>query len=157
MDLSQRKLNKSEWDSIEIPVLREELEILNLITQGYHDVNVKINNNNSIFTFLKIDYNEKMEDCLFNKFLSERVLKVENILKVNDATYRGLKIDANAKINSADKIRLERFDEHTLKKNEIYEFLLLSHIEKLVFEFEKNIFTFHFHYFTLYKLIKNNL
>ena len=36
MDLKQRKLSKSEWDSIEIPVSSNENEILQLITS---DVN----------------------------------------------------------------------------------------------------------------------
>jgi len=163
MDLKQRKLSKSEWDSIEIPVSKEELDILNLIVKGYYDVNVKINNHNSIFTFLKIEYSEKIEDYLFNKFLLERVLKIERILKINNTNYVQLKIDSNAKINSADKIRLERFDDKSFKKNEIYEFILLEHIEKLVYEFEKdkngrnNAFNIHFHYYTIFKLIKNNI
>ncbi len=54
MDLKQIKLSKSEWDSIEIPVSGQEIEVLNLITKGYSDVNVKINKTDSLFTFLKI-------------------------------------------------------------------------------------------------------
>ena len=62
MDLKQRKLNRSEWNSIEVPVSKSEIDILNMIIKGYDDVNVKINFNNSIFTFLKIEFTEKMED-----------------------------------------------------------------------------------------------
>ena len=43
MDLQQRKLKKSEWDSIEISVSQDEMDVLRMIIQGYHDVNVKIN------------------------------------------------------------------------------------------------------------------
>ena len=35
MDLKQRKLIKSEWDGIEIPVHKNELEVLRLIVNGY--------------------------------------------------------------------------------------------------------------------------
>ena len=56
MDLNQRKLNKSEWDTIEIPVSQNETEILKLIINGFHDVNIKYNKSNSIFSYLKIDY-----------------------------------------------------------------------------------------------------
>ncbi len=49
MDLRQRKLNKSEWDSIEISVSDSELSVLKLIMSGYHDVMTRINKNNSIF------------------------------------------------------------------------------------------------------------
>ena len=69
MDLKQRKLNKSEWDSIEISVSKPEIDILTMIMNGYHDVNIKVNNNNSLLTFLKIEYSEKMEDYLFNKYM----------------------------------------------------------------------------------------
>ena len=55
MDLQQRKLTKSEWDSIEKPIPQKEIEILNLITSGYNDVNVRYNNNNTLLSFLKIE------------------------------------------------------------------------------------------------------
>jgi hypothetical protein len=55
MDLKQRKLNKSEWESIEVPVSQPEMDVLNLIVQGSHNVNLKMNHHNSIFTFLKIE------------------------------------------------------------------------------------------------------
>ena len=76
MDLQQRKLKKSEWDSIEVSVSQDEMDVLRMIIKGYHDVNVKINNHNSIFTFLKIEYSEKIEDYVFVKFLLERVTKI---------------------------------------------------------------------------------
>ena len=81
MDLKQRKLNKSEWDSIEISVSKAELDVLNLIIKGFHDVTTRINNNNSIFTFLKIEYSEKMEDYIFNRYLRKRVEEIEIKIK----------------------------------------------------------------------------
>ena len=158
MDLQQRKLKKSEWDSIEVSVSQDEMDVLRMIIKGYHDVNVKINNHNSIFTFLKIEYSEKIEDYVFVKFLLERVTKIEKSLKTCDTRYETIKMDSNAKVNSADKIRLERFDESTLQKNNIYEFILLDHIEKLLVGIGKSDKKMtHLHYYTLYKLIKNNI
>ena len=55
MDFKQRKLTKSEWESIEVPVSADEIEILNLINDGYSNVNIKYNKTNSLFTFLKIE------------------------------------------------------------------------------------------------------
>ena len=43
MDLKQRKLSKSEWESIEIPVSKDENEVLQLITNGFSNVHLKIN------------------------------------------------------------------------------------------------------------------
>ena len=57
MDMQQRKLNKSEWDSIEIPVSQQENDVLHLIIDGYNDVNIKVNKTKTIFAYLKIEEN----------------------------------------------------------------------------------------------------
>jgi hypothetical protein len=158
MDLKQRKLNKSEWDSIEVLVSQSEISILNLIIRGFHDVTTRININNSIFTFLKIEYSEKMEDYIYNKFLRSRVETIEVALKSLLPDYKSMKIDVNAKPNSGDRVRLERFDEETIKTNDIYESLLISHLEKLVnYKKINDMNAFHYHYYSLYKLIRNNI
>jgi hypothetical protein len=160
MDLKQRKLNKSEWESIEVPVSKSEIDILNMIISGYHDVNIRINHNNSIFTFLKIEYTEKMEDFIYNKHLRERGDKIEDELLQVDNGYKKMKIDSIVKLNSTDKIRLDRFDEENLKRNDIYEFIILTNIEKIILYNKKiteNIKLFHLHFYTLYKLIRNNI
>jgi len=158
MDLNQRKLNKSEWNSVEIPVSKDEISILNLIIKGYNNVNIKINETNSIFMFLKIEYSEKMEDYLYNKYLSQRADKVQEQIKSIFSEYKNIKVDSNIKINSADRIRLERNDENTLKKVDAYEYVLLEHAENILFyKKENNTKMLTFHYYTLYKLIKNNV
>jgi len=158
MDLKQRKLNRNEWNSIEISVSQSEIDILKLIIKGYRDVNIKINNNNSIFTFLKIEYSDKMEDYLYNKYLRKRTDKIEEVLQSIDSNYKKMKISNDIKLNSADKVRLDRFDEDSLKKNDIYEFTLLTHIEKILYYKKKgDNKLYHYHYYTLYKLIRNNI
>ena len=158
MDLQQRKLNKSEWESIEIPVSKSEQNVLKMIIDGYGNVNIRVNNNNSIFTFIKIEYSEKMEDYLYNKYLRSEVEDIEKELQKMDSSYKPLKIDATIKINSADKIRLEKNDETKLKSAGLYEFLLLEHMKKCIhYKIKGNKTKFHFHYFTIYKLMKNNI
>ena len=155
MDLQQRKLTRSEWESIEIPVSKNEIDVLRLITKGFHDVNIKINNNNSIFTFIKIEYTEKMEDFLYNKYLRERVDKIQDKISDEFSNYKRINVDAIVRLNSSDKIRLERNDEKAMEKADIYEFILLNNIEKLLFATNQK--TFDYHYYTLYKLIRNNI
>jgi hypothetical protein len=161
MDLNQRKLNRSEWNSVEIPVSKEEIDVLKMIISGYDDVTIRVNHHDSIFTFLKIEYSEKMEDHLYNKYLRERVDKMEaEIVALHDPNYKKMKYDSKSQINSADKIRLERFDDKELHKNEIYEFILLSQMEKILFYKNgknKNDKQFHFYFYTFYKLCKNNV
>ena len=81
MDLKQRKLNKAEWESIEVPVSQQEIDVLKLIIEGYNNVNVKYNNNNSIFTYLKIEYTPKMEDYVYTKYFSDQVKTIEQVVK----------------------------------------------------------------------------
>jgi hypothetical protein len=154
MDLNQRKLIKSEWDSIEIPFSKNEIEVLNLIISGYHDVNIKINNNDSLFTFLKIEYNSKMEDYIYNKYLSEDLQKIIETFEIN---YK-INISSDIQIKSADKIRLEKNNTESFKNNNTYEYVLLETLNKILIS-KKNKDSKHFvlSYFTLYKLLKNNI
>ena len=55
MDLTQRKLTRSEWETIEVPVSQSEKQILKMIVAGYSDVNIRTNDHLSLYSFLKID------------------------------------------------------------------------------------------------------
>jgi tetrahydromethanopterin S-methyltransferase subunit G len=153
MDLNQRKLIKSEWESIEIPVSRDEIEVLLLIIKGYQDVNIKINKNDSIFTFLKIEYSVKMEDYLYNKYLREII---QMTIITHNLTNIKIEVTNNIQIKSADKIRLEKNTIENLKKLNLYEYVLLNYVNNLL-ENKVNSPTFILSYFTLYKLLKNNI
>ena len=158
MDLKQRKLNRSEWNSIEISVSKSEIDVLNMIIKGYLDVNIRINNNNSIFSYLKIEFSEKMENYIFNKYFREKTTLIEQKIKMCNPEYKPMKINSDIKLNSGDKVRLERFDEKTLLINDIYENILVENVEKILTnKISGDIKKFHYYYFTLYKLIRNNI
>jgi len=164
MDLNQRKLIKSEWDSIEIPFSKDEIDVLKLIISGFHDVNIRINHNESLFTFLKIEYNSKMEDFIYNKYLREEVERTIELYKgisnhfENDEINRLKNINSDIQIKSADKIRLEKNNTENLKTANIYEYVLLENINKLCISKKNNENKgFVLNYFTLYKLLKNNI
>ena len=93
MDLKQRKLNKSEWESIEISVSQSELDVLSLIINEYHNVSIRMNHNISIFGFLKIEYSEKMEDYLYNKYLRKRADILKTTIKTLKPEYKLTKLD----------------------------------------------------------------
>ena len=151
MDLKQRKLNKSEWDSIEVPVSKSEIDIINLIIKGFHDVNIRLNNNKSLFMYLKIDYSEKIEEYVYNKYFREQVKEIEDNLISIRSTYRKIQVDGIIRLNSSDKIRLERNDEESIRNSDIYENTLLTHMSKMLSHRLKDKKAFIFHYFTLYK------
>jgi len=145
MDLNQRKLNKSEWESIEVPVSDDEKIILTLICNGYHDVNMKYNKHLSLFGYLKVEYSLLMEDYLFYNYF------LEKINQINTYTDFVHDIKPNPKIKKADLIRIQRNNVEKIMNNvEIYEYLLLDIISNIFTHKETN--QWYIHYFTLYKL-----
>jgi hypothetical protein len=161
MDLNQRKLKKYEWNSIEVPVSDEEMSVLNMIKSGYYNVNIKVNKGNSIFTFLKINYNEnsfsKIEEYLFNKYLKSTVETIETkIIKIQKANdfekkYKKISLSGITRLNSADKIRLENCS--NIEENKAFEFILLKYIDKVLYYCQsKNEKELAYNYYTLLKL-----
>ena len=73
-----------------------------------------------------------MEDFVYNKYIRTRGEKIESALGSIIPTYKKMKIDGIVKLNSCDKIRLERFDHEALNNEDVYEFVLLDHIERLL-------------------------
>ena len=175
MDLNQRKLTKAEWESIELSISQEEKKVLQLIIDGYGDVNIRVNHHPSLFGFLKIEYNEWMEDYLYNKYFLKKIESmIKNMTQETEfvAQYKKLNINTNINIKKADLIRLQKNTEESISKEDIYENVLLDNLEKLLNQFsasttdkskrkEKNEIkknnSFEFYYFTLYKLIQNNI
>jgi hypothetical protein len=155
MDLNQRKLSKAEWDSIEIPVSGAEIEILKLITSGYNEVNIKNNKTHSLFSYLKIEFSEKMEEFLYTKYCEKRIKK---LIQVNNLDYIKIDAKANVTIKKADQIRLSQNDANIETLQDIiFEFVLITHLEKLMEYKAKNNKKWMFYYFTIHKLIKNNI
>jgi ATP/maltotriose-dependent transcriptional regulator MalT len=52
MDLSQNKLTKTEWNSIEVPVSEQEKAVLKLIDEGASNVNIRVNQHLSMIQYL---------------------------------------------------------------------------------------------------------
>ena len=154
MNLNQTKLTKSEWDSIEIPVSSDETEILKMIVNGSSNVNIRYNNNESLFTFLKIEYSKQMEDYIFNKYLLNRA---QEIIKQYDASFIKTNVSSNPKIKKADLIRVNKNAETNLEKHKLYEYVLLEHADKTLKYRNKNVKKMEFHYYTLYKLLRNDV
>jgi hypothetical protein len=151
MDFQQRKLIKSEWESIEVPVSADELEVLNLIMNGYHNVNIKYNKANSLFTFLKIEYTESLENYLYSTYFSERVA---NFIAKYNLAFINISVNNSASIKKADIIRLQKNTVESLKDANIYEYLLLDLIEALLKCKKKKDAKWQIHYYTLYKLCR---
>jgi hypothetical protein len=71
--LIQVKLTGDEWNSVEIMESDEEMRILHLIIDGFHDVNRVFNPHLSLITRLKITATPEMEDYLFDEYFKKRM------------------------------------------------------------------------------------
>jgi hypothetical protein len=178
MDLKQRKLSRAEWESIEIPVSKTENEILQLITSGFSNVYLKINKTDSIFTFLKIEYNTQIEEFLYVKFFADKVKELvqqHNITfirfgpdpanKRNRATGSSnnhihyVDVSTIVRLKSGDQIRLSRLDSESINTTDthIYEFILYSNLEQILKYKKINNKKWMYYYYTLSKLLQNNV
>lgn len=152
MDLNQRKLTKSEWQGIEVPVSPEEKEVLELIIRGFHDVNIKYNKHNSLFGFLKIEYGEVMEDYLYNKYFASIVGKLkEKYPTISELT---ITVHATPVIKKADLIRLEKNNTEKMKLDTAVEYLLLDIVKKILQSRHAGNSNWVIEYFTLFKLTR---
>jgi len=154
MDLQQRKLTKSEWESIEIPVSPDEVEVLKLIMNGYTDVNVRYNKSVSLFRFIKMEYNETVEDYLYEKYFSG---KMKTIITKYNVDFIHVHVTSNLNVKKADLIRIQKNTFETLENSGIYENILLDHIEKLLKYKKRDKEEWNLHYFTLYKFVRNKV
>jgi len=68
MDLSQTKLTKSEWVSIEISVPETEKEILKMIMDGFYNPSIRVCKTLSLTSFSKIPHTPEMEYYIFTQF-----------------------------------------------------------------------------------------
>uniref|UniRef100_A0A6C0IRG0 Helicase/UvrB N-terminal domain-containing protein n=1 Tax=viral metagenome TaxID=1070528 RepID=A0A6C0IRG0_9ZZZZ len=175
MDLKQRKLSKSEWESIEIPVSSSELDVLKLIIDGYHNVNIKINNSQSIFTHLKIEYSSQIEEYMYSKYFANDVRSIVEKYNINFIEFETKKSKKNTnnindntnvntliykvdvceivRLNSVDQVRIAKFDTLDISKVELFDIVLFNHLKKMVKAKYENNSVWLYHYYTLSKLI----
>ena len=53
MDLTQTKLTKSEWQSIETPVSEDENKILKMIKSDYHNIDIRYNDHLNLLSIIR--------------------------------------------------------------------------------------------------------
>ena len=155
IDLYQKKLSKAEWDYMEIPESKDEVEILNLIKRGFSDVNIKYNTAKSIIGILKTSTTEEVMVFLYNKYFKK---KIEEICTEYEYTsYNSEEVigkNKNIKIKKIDEMRIvnNNFQEDNDK---IYEFVLIEIIEQLLERYQDKDAYWYYYYYTL-KIMKNN-
>ena len=154
MDLTQKKLTKSEWEFLEIPVDKQELKILKLIFNSRENVEIKFNESKSFLEFIKMDGNlPSLHAYIYNNYfkhiVDSMITKFDLPIKINIPKKL-------IRLKSADAIRIKNLNNKIKKiRDHLYEYILLSSIYNYLKEGpnDKKMFF----YYTLIHLLKNDI
>lgn len=136
MDFNQEKLTREEWNSIEIKVSQDKIDILTFIKNGFHDVNITQPRVKSILNYLKIDIYKNIHEFIFNKFFS---IQFEELYNIYSMEFLNIKIKpSKLVIKNADKIRIDNFNLINSGKVFIYEIIMLKNINELMKNYKNN-------------------
>ena len=161
MDLSQRKLSKQEWNNAEIPVSEYEKIILNLIHDGYNNVNIRMNVNLSLLQILKIDYSPDIEFYIFKKYfekdIQDTLKKYDKTgkISISDILKQGSAVKSPKK---ADLIRIQNMDaNYQLNQHKIFEVVLLNFCKNMFKSVHSKTTDYAFHLYTILQLKKSTI
>lgn len=134
MDLSQTKLTKTEWNSIEIPVSSDEMVILNLIQDGYKNTNIRINTNQSMLSLVKIEDSPETHAYLYKTYFENEIKEIvdkspqqySSIIKISAAKSIIKKIDIMRLANMNSQIETQR--------PLIFEYVLIDLIQMALYQ-----------------------
>ena len=82
MDLTQVKLTKTEWDSIEIPIIEKEKYILNMIITGYTNIIIRSNANQSIVQYLRMADSPNIDEYIYRSISDFEHLNDNNLVQI---------------------------------------------------------------------------
>lgn len=159
MDFTQNKLSKKEWETIEVPVSAAEKQILSMIRDGYHNVNIRSNETQSMYSFIKIEKSPEVEYLLYKKYFEEFVLEMTKKYGKGKPIVTALNMGGELKtLKSADAIRMQNVSCNVeLDKPFIFEYLLLDLCYKLLKHLTKNKPEYSFYLYTLMQLKKASI
>ena len=161
----QSKLSKEEWESIEVPLPANEKQILSLIQDGFHNVNISRNYTPTLVQHMKITMTAQIEVYLYVQYFQKALQELATKYLIKD---KELLIDlevslATVQLKKADLIRLDNTSKNiTAHKQTIFEFILLDLLEKVLkCKYSKNgkkpSSQWIFYYYTLHKLMSYNI
>ena len=131
MDLTQRKLSKAEWETIEVPASSDDKRIYDLICAGYHNVNLRRNPTLSLLKYMKIAFSDKIDTYIYVHYLQDYIKDL-----TDNFVFPFTEINSNDKVmKKADLIRLGNTNKQLQnQKNNLFEFILLDLLEQTLNE-----------------------
>jgi len=158
--LNQTKLSLSEWKSIEEPIAPNEKRILQLIQNGYHDVNKKTNNTSTIISITKLEQTSEIDFYLYDKFLKPEIKVMIDKYGKNIKEFENFHMKENTlkKLKSIDLLRIKHVETNiTENKTKMFEYLVLDFCREILKSIYKKENNHTFYLYTLIQLRKNNI
>lgn len=161
----QCKLSKIEWNMLEIPISDDEKTILQLIIDGYTNVSVRRNNNETMMTFIKNTPSLEMEKILYKTYFDKSIKDIlkrygsllnnsHSIINIVEKITKEIDCNGGGKIKRADSIRIELMNENINSNREkIFEFIQIEFAKKILKYIASNNKKYAFY---LYTLIQTN-
>lgn len=136
MDLTQKKLSKSEWLNVEVLVTSAEQSILQMIIDGYHNVNLRHNGNLSMLRTMKLENTIKdVHAYIYQEYF-------ESTIKDYKLKYSDILVDTNSAAHENPDIKKKKEKKEKkvqLKKGEL---IRINSIDKKMDNTRANIFEF---------------
>jgi len=158
MDLTQTKLTKSEWNNTEVPVQDNEKFILDVIKDGYNDVNVRLNINKSMLQVIKIENTPENQNYLYDNYFSKDISNMIKKYTLNGFEFANITKKSTKKPKKVDIMRINNTDTQikSLRKK-IYEYVLIDICSDLMKDLYKKLKYHGFYLYTLIQLRKNKI
>ena len=129
--LIQVKLTGEEWNNVEIMEPEEEMRILQLIIDGFHDVNRMFNPHQSLIARLKITTTPEMEDYLFEEYFRKRVERVIGILGLTSKEFE-IKSKSKKTMKKVDLMRIQNMNTTFGGSGDTYDHHIMDTIDAMV-------------------------
>lgn len=132
--LIQVKLTGEEWNNVEIMEPEEEMRILQLIIDGFHDVNRMFNPHQSLISRLKITGTPEMEDYLFDEYFRKRVERVTASIRKSGNSRCSFEIQSKSKktMKKVDLMRIQNMNTTFGGSGDTYDHHIMDTIEAMV-------------------------
>lgn len=149
MDLTQRKLTKAEWTTIEVPASADDKRIYDLICAGYHNVNLHRNPTQSLLTYMKIAFSEQIDTYLYVRYLQAEIkrlhVKFAMLFTEIKSNEQAMKKADLIRLNNMDKLLRDDKQERDHKQerdpqDKLFEFVLLNLLKQMCKECTKHCY-----------------
>lgn len=132
MDLTQSKLSKSEWSSVEVPVSDNEKQVLDMIMEGFHNPDIRKNMTSTLSATMKIEVKDGMEHYLYKEYF-DSIIRGFCTSTSNPELFKwhnSIRTIKHKPLNKADAIRMTNVKTMIeSQRNTIFEYVLLDFCE----------------------------